>query len=374
MAANSCPHPSPAGRGLHAFAVCALTLLASVAHAGPQDDLLLREALNADQRMYANFQAFAKALRAAVGGEPKLSALEVSENTGSALVRADDGSTRSFSFVEGKLSEPGPNPLRDETPPDQQLSGRFTFADIDLNKVRAALKTQRARPGHIGDTAPELWVRYRTVVGRWIVGIQLGSMAIAGLDLVSYDFRTGEAVDLKGIVDKRNAEIEANNVRVRAQQAAFDAEQKRLATINMLGLGAEAVAAISREVGVPFYFRNVVVEVEQIRLTFLDPRAHGQLVTYRYSRDKTLKRTDKGESQITRCEEPFPVEEFPWSTVPQLVEQAFVALGVDRDADIRVDIERPNKCGPVHAQVSLEKSNRINGAYFDRGGRIIRVD
>ncbi len=60
--------------------------------------------------------------------------------------------------------------------------------------------------------------------------------------------------------------------------------------------------------------------------------------------------------------------------VPQLVEQTFVALGVDRDADIRVDIERPNKCGPVHAQVSLEKNNRINGAYFDRSGRIIRVD
>ena len=195
--------------------------------------------------MYDNFQAFAKALRAAVGGEPKLSALEVSENTGGALVRQDDGRTRSFSFVEGKLAEPSGNPLRDEAPPDQQLSGRFTFADIDLNKVRAALKAQRAKPGHIGDTAPELWVRYRAVVGRWIVGIQVGSMAIAGLDLVSYDFRTGEAVDLKGIVDKRNAEIEANNARVRAQQAAFDAEQKRLATINMLGLGARSGRARS---------------------------------------------------------------------------------------------------------------------------------
>jgi len=26
-------------------------------------------------------------------------------------------------------------------------------------------------------------------------------------------------------------------------------------------------------------FRNVVLEVEQIRLTFIDPRAHGELVT-----------------------------------------------------------------------------------------------
>jgi hypothetical protein len=357
-----------------ATALCMLMLIASSAPAGPQDDLLLREALNGDQRMYANFQAFAKALRAAIGEEPKLSVLEVSENTGKALVRAENGSTRSFSFVEGKLSEPGGNPPRDEAPPDQQLSGRFMFADIDLNKVRAVLKTQRAKPGHIGDAAPELWVRYRSIVGRWIVGIQLGSMETTSLDLVSYDFRTGEAVDLKGIVDKRNAEIEAHNAGVRAKQAAFDAEQKRLATINMLGLAPEAVAALSREVGQPFYFRNVVVEVEQIRLTFLDPRAHGELVTYRYNRAKTLKRMDQREAQITRCEEPFPVEEYPWSTVPQLVEQTFVALGVDRDADIRVDIERPNKCGPVHAQVSLEKSSRINGAYFDRGGRIIRVD
>ncbi len=132
---------------LRGFAFCVLTAVASSAHAGPQDDLLLREALKADQRMYDNFQAFAKALRAAVGGEPKLSALEVSENTGGALVRQDDGRTRSFSFVEGKLTEPSGNPLRDEAPPDQQLSGRFTFGDIDLNKVRAALKAQRAKPG-----------------------------------------------------------------------------------------------------------------------------------------------------------------------------------------------------------------------------------
>lgn len=362
-------HPLACG-----FAFWILALSASLVRAGPQDDLLLREALKADQRMYDNFQAFAKALRAAVGSEPKLSALEVSENTGGALLRQDDGRTRSFSFVEGKLVEPSGNPLRDEAPPDQALSGRFTFADIDLNKVRAALKVQRAKPGHIGDTAPELWVRYRTIVGRWVVGIQLGSMAINGLDLVAYDFRTGESIDLKGIVAKRNAEIEAHNTRVREQQAAFEAEQKRLAAINMLGLGAEAVAALVREVGASFHFRNVVLEVEQIRLTFLDPRAHGQLVTYRYNRAKTLKRLDTNESNITRCEEPYPPDAFPWAQVPQLVEQTFVALGVDRDADIRVDVERPGNCGAVQAQVSLEKNNRINGAYFDRAGRIYRVD
>lgn len=354
--------------------ICMLTALAPSAPAGPQDDLLLREALKADQRMYDNFQAFARALRAAVGGEPKLSALEVSENTGGALVRLDDGSTRSFSFVEGVLKEPSGNPLRDEAPPEQVLPGRFTFGDIDLNKVRAALKTQRAKPGHIGDSAPTLWVRYRTIVGRWIVGIQVGSLALPGLDLVAYDLRTGEAVALKSIVDKRNAEVEAHNAGVRAQQAAFDAEQQRLATINMLGLGAEAVGALVREVGAPFYFRNVVLEVEQIRLTFLDPRAHGELVTYRYNRAKALKRVDRVEPKISRCEQPFPVDDFPWPMVPQLVEQTFVALGMDRDADIRVDVERPNKCGPAHAQVSLEKSNRINGVYFDRSGRTIRVD
>lgn len=358
---------------IRACAFCAIAISTS-ALAGPQDDLLLREALKADQRMYDNFQAFAKALRAAVGGEPKLSAIEVSENTGGALLRQDDGKTRSFSFVEGKLGEPSSNPMRDEAPQDQALSARFTFADIDLNKVRAALKAQRAKPGHFGDTAPELWVRYRTIVNRWIVGIQLGSMATNGLELVSYDFRTGESVDLKGIVDKRNAEVEAHNARVRAQEQAFEAEQQRLTTINMLGLGVEAVDALSREVGVSFHFRNVVLEVEQIRLTFLDPRAHGELVTYRYNRAKVLTRLDKGESQITRCEEPFPVDAFPWSMVPQLVEQTFVALGVDRDADIRVDVERPNKCGPAHAQVSLEKNNHINGVYFDRSGRVIRVD
>jgi hypothetical protein len=29
---------------------------------------------------------------------------------------------------------------------------------------------------------------------------------------------------------------------------------------------------------------------------------------------------------------------------------------------------------PAHAQVSLEKNTHINGVYFDRSGRVIRVD
>jgi hypothetical protein len=354
---------------------CALvTLIASHAFAAGQDDLLYREALKADQRMYDNLQAFAKALRARLGSEPKLSALEVSENTGSALVRNDDGNTRSFQFVEGKLSEPDHSPLHDEGPKDRAIADRFTFDAIDLNKVRAALKAQRARPGHFGDTAPELAVRYRTIAGHWMLTVQVGSMAIGGLDLVSYDFRTGEAIDLKGIVDKRNAEVEAHNQRIRAQEKAYEDEQKRLATINMLGLGGEALQALSREVGSTPYLRNVVIEVEQIRLTVLDPRERGETVTFRYNRAKKLSRMEKREVQITKCEEPFPADEFSWSLVPQLVEQAFVAIGVERSAEIRVDVERPNKCGPVHAQVSLEKNNTINGAYFDRSGRLYRAE
>ena len=355
--------------------VCAVVaLVAAPALAAPQDELLYREALKADQRMYDNFQAFAKALRAAVGGEPRLSAPEVSENTGGALVRQDDGRTRSFSFVEGKLAEPSANPLRDEAPPDQTLSGRFTFADIDLNKVRAALKAQRAKPGHVGDTAPDLWVRYRSIVGRWIVGIQVGSMAIGGLDLVSYDLRTGEAIDLKGIVAKRNAEVEAHNARVRAQEKTYEEEQKRLAKINMLGSGAEAVQALRSDLGVAVYFRNVVIEVEQIRMTILDARAGFESVTFRYDRAKKLSRLDKRESEITNCQDSFAADDFNWEMVPQLVEQAFVALGVDRDAEIRVDVERPHRCGPVHAQVSLDKNHNINGAYFDRSGRLFKVE
>ena len=356
------------------WAFAAAALVAVPAFAAAQDDLLHREALKADQRMVDNFQAFAKALRATLGSEPKLSALEVSENTGSALVRLDDGSTRSFQFVEGKLSEPDPSPLRDEGPKETAVADRFTFGAIELNRVRAALKAQRARPGHVGDTAPELAVRYRTVVGRWMLTVQVGSMAIGGLDLVSYDFRTGEAIDLKGIVDKRNAEVEAHNQRVRAQEKAYEDEQKRLATINMLGLGDEALQALSREVGSTPYLRNVVIEVAQIRLTVLDPRERGEIVTYRYNRAKKLSRMEKREPQITKCEEPFPADEFSWSLVPQLVEQAFMAIGADRSADIRVDVERPNKCGPVHAQVSLEKSNTVNGAYFDRSGRLYRAE
>jgi len=134
------------------------------------------------------------------------------------------------------------------------------------------------------------------------------------------------------------------------------------------------VQALSRDVGAALYLRKVVIEVAQIRLTFNDPRARGDMVTYRYNRSKKLIRLDQVESQVTKCEEPFPAEEFVWTQVPQFVEQAFVAIGADRSAEIRVDVERPNKCGPVHAQVSLEKNHNINGAYFDRDGRLYRVE
>jgi len=355
-------------------ALALLAMLSLGASAAPQDDILYREALKADQRMFDNLQAFAKALRGALGREPMLSAIQVSENTGSALVRSDDGGTRTFSFVEGKLSEPDPTPLRDESPPDQQLASRFRFDSIDLNRVRAALKQQRTRPGHVGDSGPELEVRYRSIVGRWMLTVQLGSMASGGFELVSYDFRTGATVDLKGIVDKRNAEVEAHNQRVRAQQKAYDDEQKRLSQINMLSLAPDAVRALARDAGSTLYLRNVVVEVEQIRLTMQDLRAGGEVVTYRYNRAGKLSRTDKREPQITRCEDPFGAEDFDWSKVPMLVEQAFVAIGADRSAEIRVDVERPDKCGPVHAQVSLQKNSVINGAYFDRGGRLYKVD
>jgi hypothetical protein len=356
------------------FWFIAVALVGSAASAAPQDDLLYREALKADQRMYDNVQAFAKALRAALGADPKMSALEVSENTGSALLRLDDGQTRSFSFVEGKLSETSSSALRDEAPRDQALARRFTFDAIDLNKVRAVLKAQRAKPGHAGDTAPDLMVGYRAIVGRLLVSVQLGSMATGGLDLVSYDFYTGESVDLKGIVDSRNAEVEAHNARVRAQERAFEEENKRLAKINMLGLGAEAVQTLHGDVGAPPHFRNVVLEVEQVRMTILDSRAGFRSVTYRYDRAKKLTRLDSPESEITKCQDSFAAEDFDWTMVPQFVEQAFVALGVDRDAEIRVDVERPNRCGPVHAQVSLDKSHHINGAYFDRSGRLFKVD
>src|SRR5450432_2689850 len=79
----------PAGgnmrRCLQWMTIIAVTFCGGPALAAAQDELLHREALKSDQRMYDNFQAFAKALRAALGSEPKLAALEVSENTGSAL-------------------------------------------------------------------------------------------------------------------------------------------------------------------------------------------------------------------------------------------------------------------------------------------------
>ncbi len=259
-------------------------------------------------------------------------------------------------------------------PPSSAIASRFAFDSIDLNRVRAALKAQRARPGHVGDSAPELEVRYRSIVGRWMLTVQLGSMASNGFELVSYDFRTGAAIDLKGIVDKRNAEVEAHNQRVRAQQKAYDDEQKRLSQINMLSLAPDAMRALAHDAGSTLYLRNVVVEVEQIRITMLDARAGGEVVTYRYNRAGKLSRMDKRESQITRCEDPFAADDFDWARVPALVEQAFVAIGVDRSAEIRVDVERPDKCGPLHAQVSLQKNSTINGAYFDRGGRLYKVD
>ena len=346
--------------------------------ASPQDELILREALKSDQRLFDNFRAFAAALRAGIGGEPRLSRLEVSENTGSALVRLDDGRVRSFAFVEGQLSERRVS-LRDETPEDQALAKRFTFDAIDLDKIRAALKAQRAKPGHRGDSAPVLSVGYRAIAGRSLVGIAVGSMAINGIDLVSYDLYTGEAVDLKGMIAKANAEVAEHNRRVEAQiraQEHADAEEKaRLSKIDMLALGGEAVSAMLQKLGgTDLRLRNVVLMNEEVHLTFKDTRASGALVTYRYDRRRALERLDSRESEITRCEQPYSAEEFEWSSLPRLVARSFDTLNIERDAAVRVDVERADRCGPLRAQVSLAKNGLVLSAFFDQSGRLYRVE
>jgi hypothetical protein len=348
-----------------------------LANAAPQDALIRREALSGDQRLFDNFRAFALALRGATGGEPKLSRLEVSENTGAALVRQDDGRVRSFSFVEGQLSERRVS-LRDEAPADQALARRFTFDAVDLDKVRGALKAQRAQPGHGGDSAPTLSVGYRAIAGRSLVSIEVGSMAINGLDLVSYDLATGEAVDLKGMLAKANAEVAEHNrrveARIKAQERRDAEEQARLSKIDMFSFGGDAVAALQQNAGLGLRLRNVVLMNEEIHLTFADARTGEGLVTYRYDRRKMLDRLDSRETEITRCEQPFSPDEFEWSRVPELVQRSFDTLQFERDAHVRVDVERANRCGPPRAQVSLSKNGRVLSAFFDQSGRLYHVE
>jgi len=357
---------------LHARLLCTMVAMAAPV-AVAADDLVYREVLKGDQRMYDNFRAFAGALRAALGGEPKMSRLEVSENTGSALVRLDDGRVRSFAFVEGALSERRV-PLQDEAPPEQALSKRFGFDAVDLDRVRAALKVQRAKPGHRGDSSPRISVGSRALKRRSLVGIEVGSMAIQGLDLLSYDLDTGEPVDLKGMLARANAEIAEHNRRVEAQARAFEEEEKRLSKIDMLGFGSDAVIALQRDTGPAPRLRNVVLVRDEVRLTLADARAGGELVTYRYDRRGMLSRRDSRESEITRCEQPFAADDFDWPRVPQMVQQAFATLNIARDAAIRVDVERTDRCGPVHAQVSLSKDGLTLSAFFDVSGRLYHVE
>ena len=89
--------------------------------------------------------------------------------------------------------------------------------------MRAALRTHRAQPGRFGDSAPELRVGYNRLTQRWLVIIQLGSLAFMGLDAIAYDLKTGAPFDLMAVVRRRNAEVEAHNRRVDEQRKANDA-------------------------------------------------------------------------------------------------------------------------------------------------------
>ena len=367
---------------LRTLAVSFLLLGAAAVGAQTTADIQRREALRSDDRMYADFRAFAAALRAAVNGEPRMSLLEVSENTAFAIVRADDGSVRQFSWVEGKLSDPATSLRKDEATDAEAMANRFTFADVDLEHVRAALRTHRAQPGRFGDSAPELRVGYNRLTQRWLVIIQLGSLAFMGLDAIAYDLKTGAPFDLMAVVRKRNAEVEAHNRRVDEQRKANDviraqrqAEEERLAKIRMYPNGRPAYESLVRELGREPHLKNVVLNEVEVNLTLWDERANNMLVTYTLDRNMDLRRASEVQKDLTGCDRHYTGSEVDWEKIPFLIDVAYSVLGITPGAGVRVDVERPERCGPVQTQVSVQVGNSaVRSAWFDGAGRLVRAD
>ena len=94
-----------------------------------------------------------------------------------------------------------------------------------------------------------------------------------------------------------------------------------------------------------------------MNLTLWDERANNALVTYTLDRNMELRRANEVQKDLTGCDRHYTGSEVDWEKIPFLIDVAYSVLGIAPGAPVRVDVERPERCGPVQTQVSVQVGN-----------------
>jgi hypothetical protein len=340
-------------------------MLATISHGQDVREIQAREALRADERLFAYFARFREALASRVGGDPWLTMLKVSENEAEALVHdAAGGAAKHVIFQEGRWIDPVPE--RRLAPWGRAPSAAaqaFRLSSVDEAQWRAKIKAYRAN--HPRDFLMGVSVGYfGTPYDRVMVDVQVLSMS-GGPSSLTFDMK-GEGADVNAaIADVRKAG-EAAKQREEAAQASAS---KR----NLLAEMPRLIEDFRRDVGPA---KLMAVWVRRQRATLI--QADGTM--FDYDRRRFVRRAEPYRQSFL-CSEGFDDREVDWTALHPLVDRAFRSrgnLGEEDKPFAEITVERPRShergCRALEIEVKFT-NYRPPWPYvtFDAQGRQLRM-
>jgi len=321
-----------------------------------------REALRADDRLFAYYDRFRAALIEKAGADPLLSALVVSENEAQALVHAaPTAPAEHLIWQEGKWISTDGRQLRPWAPEAPASVAQFRLSAVPDKVLRDRVKAYRAGPGRATDFVSTFRVGYfGKPFDRMIAELQVASMT-SGLASAQYDLASGASVDVAGAIKEARTAREA--------QAKRDAEElKEARKRNLVKEAPDVLAAFRRDVGAA---RLMAVYVKRHQVTFV--QADKTMVDYD-PRGRFVRR-DKPYDREWLCTQGFDDREIDWTSFPALVQKALLAGGLDEEdrEHAEIDVERPRDCKPTNIEIRFTNYKLPQPSIsFDASGRVKR--
>ena len=343
----------------------ALAFLASALQAQDVREIQAREALRADERLFAYFARFREALASRVGADPWLTMLRVGENEAEALVHEAPGApAKHVIYQEGRWIDPKPErKLAPWGRAPNAAAQTFRLSSAGEAQWRAKIKAHRAAyPRDFLMAISVGW--FGTPYDRIMADIQIVSMS-GGPSSLTFD-RKGDAVDVQSAIVDLRKQGDAGQKR---EEAAAAAAAKR----DLLAEMPRLIADFRRDVGPA---KLMAVWVRRQRATLI--QADGTM--FDYDRRRFSKRADPY-NQSFLCSEGFDDRDVDWAALHGLIDRALRVrgnLGEEDKPFAEITVERPrvHEGGCRDLAIEVKFTNyRPPWPYvtFDRQGRTLRM-
>ena len=350
--------------GVVAIFFAIVPIASSAAQAPDVRTIQVAEARKTDERTLAYLARFRAALVERFGADPLLSALEFSENEGTALVHASPSAPAQFViFQQGKWLGTEGRAMKPWAPGADPAQALFRLSRVSEAFVRERFRAHRAVAARASDHLSPVRVGYfGKPFDRLIMEIQVLSLTRFGLSAAAYDLATGAGLDVDAAIAEARTEREA--------AAKKDAAEAKAAAQRNLVREAPAVIAQFRKAMGPQ--RLMAVWIERQRVTFI--QADDAVIDYDRRGRFSRRASPYGSEWL--CREGFDDREVDWSGFPTLIEKAMLARNLDEeDRDhARIDVERQRGCAPTTIEVKFTNyKTPWPFAVFDAAGRLVRA-